>query len=71
MTDPEASTITRENVLAFFERHECPRSPQDLRLEIGGHWFATTHEAVQWLGGEGREILLRERQRRELSGRPK
>ena len=64
------ATITRQDVLALFEQSLRPRQPQDLRFEIGGHWFATTHEAVQWLDGEGREILFRERQRRELSGRP-
>ena len=65
------STITREDVLALYERMQHPRSPQDLRLEIGGHWFATIHEAMEWLDGEGREILFRDRQRLELSGRPK
>ena len=64
------NAITREDVLALFERIHHPRQP-DRRFEIGGHEFTSIDQAVQWLGGEGREILFRERQCWELRGRPK
>ena len=41
--------VTRDDVLALFERMHRPRSPQDFFLFIDGHEFTSIDAAVKWL----------------------